>query len=64
MQPASFDPLVAGSNFPQVLEIMQALRTQVAHDVRQAPSHDSYFAAGAAAAQPAPGATRLAGSGR
>jgi len=45
MQPASYDPLVAGSNFPQVLEIMQALRTQVAQDLRSAPSHDSYFTA-------------------
>ena len=64
VQPASCEPLVAGSNFPQVLEIMQPLRNQVAQDMRTAPSHNSYFAAGANAAQPAPGAARLAGSGR
>jgi tryptophan halogenase len=61
VQPESFDPLVAGSNFPQVLEIMQAMRNQVAQDLRSSPSHDSYFAA---TAQPAPGAARLTGSGR
>jgi tryptophan halogenase len=64
IQPASYDPLVAGSNFPQVLEIMQAMRNQVAHEVRNAPSHDSYFAASAAGAQSAPGASRLTGSSR
>jgi hypothetical protein len=64
VQPASYDPLVAGPNFPQVLEIMRAMRNQVAHDVRNAPSHDSYFAAGAAAAQPASDTSRLAGSSR
>lgn len=36
----------------------------VAQDTRTAPSHDSYFAASANAAQPALGAARLAGSGR
>jgi len=70
LRPASYDPLVAGSNFPQVLEIMQALRLQVAQELRGAPSHDSYFAAaapGAAAAggvQAAAAAVKLAGSGR
>jgi Tryptophan halogenase len=64
VQPASYGPLVAGSNFPQVLDIMQALRNQFAQDTRTAPSHDSYFAASANAAPPAPGAARLAGSGR
>jgi tryptophan 7-halogenase len=62
VQPASYDPLVARSNFPQMLEIMQAMRNQIAHDVRHAPMHDSYFAVGAAA--PAPGTLRLAGCGR
>jgi tryptophan 7-halogenase len=61
LRPASYDPLVAGSNFPQVLEIMQALRLQVAQELRGAPSHDSYFAA---AAPGAAAAVKLAGSGR
>ena len=61
VQPASYDPLVAGSNFAQVLQIMQAMRNQVVQEVRDAPSHDSYFAVGAAAAQSAPGTSRLAG---
>jgi tryptophan 7-halogenase len=61
LRPASYDPLVAGSNFTQVLEIMQALRLQIAQELGGAPSHDSYFATavlGAAAA------VKLAGSGR
>jgi tryptophan 7-halogenase len=45
VRPGPYDPLVGGSNFPQVLEIMQALRSQVAQDLRSAPSHDSYFTA-------------------
>ena len=61
IQPVSFDPLVAGPNFAQVLELMRAMSNQVAQDLRNAPSHDSYFASAAA---PLPGASRLAGSGR
>jgi tryptophan 7-halogenase len=64
VQPLAYDPLVAGPNFAQVTEIMQTLRKQVAHDVGHARSHDSYFAAVAAAAAPAPANSRLAGSGR
>jgi tryptophan halogenase len=61
IQPASFDPLVAGPNFAQVLELMRAMSNQVAQDLRNAPSHDSYFASAAA---PVTGPSRLAGSGR
>jgi tryptophan 7-halogenase len=61
IQPASYDPLVAGPNFAQVLELMRAMSNQVAQDLRNAPSHDSYFASAAA---PVPGTSRLAGSGR
>ena len=61
IQPAAFDPLVAGPNFVQVLELMRAMSNQVAQDLRNAPSHDSYFAS---ASVPVPGASRLAGSGR
>jgi tryptophan halogenase len=64
VSPLAYDPLVAGPNFAQVLEIMQTLRRQVAHDVGDAPSHDSYFAAAAAAVPPVPAPSRLAGSGR
>jgi tryptophan 7-halogenase len=67
LRPASYDPLVAGSNFPQVLEIMQALRLQIAQELRAAPSHDSYFAAGpggAAVPHAVSSAVKLAGSGR
>src|ERR1700733_3037582 len=60
-QPAAFDPLVAGPNFAQVLELKRAMGNQVAQDLRNAPSHDSYFASAAA---PRPGPSRLAGSGR
>jgi tryptophan halogenase len=63
VQPLAYDPLVAGPNFAQVLEIMQTMSNQVANDVRNAPTHDSYFATGAAAAAPAPAGSRLAGSG-
>ena len=56
LRPASYDPLVAGSNFAQVLEIMQTLRLQVAQELRDAPSHDSYFAAGCIGATAAAGA--------
>jgi hypothetical protein len=44
-----------------VLELMRAMSNQVAQDLRNAPSHDSYFASAAA---PVPGTSRLAGSGR
>jgi tryptophan 7-halogenase len=64
MHPLAYDPLVGGANFAQALEIMQTLRRQVAHDVGNAPAHDSYFAGAAAAATPAPASSRLAGSGR
>jgi tryptophan halogenase len=63
VQPLGYDPLVAGPNFAQILEIMQTLRKQVAHDVGNAPSHDGYFT-GSAAAAAAPAGSRLAGSGR
>jgi tryptophan halogenase len=64
VQPQAYDPLVAGPNFAQVLEIMQTLRKQAAQELANAPSHDSYFAGGAAAAAPASAGSRLAGSGR
>ncbi|HEY1725887.1 MAG TPA: tryptophan halogenase family protein [Steroidobacteraceae bacterium] len=57
IEPAAYDPLVGGANHPQVLQIMQTLRQQVAQELREAPSHDSYFAAVTAAT----GAARQAG---
>jgi tryptophan 7-halogenase len=58
IEPRSYDPLVDGPGFARVAGLMQALRTQLAREVRQAPSHDSFFtpgstfAAGAAVAKP------------
>jgi len=43
-------------------EIMQAMRHQKAHEVREALSHDSYFNAAAAPASHSP--PRTVGSGR
>jgi tryptophan 7-halogenase len=64
VQPASYDPLLAGSNFPPMLEILQALHSQVAQALRSAPLHDSHFAASAAAGEPVPSTAQLAGCGR
>jgi hypothetical protein len=47
-----------------VLEIMQVMRNQLAHNVRHAPSRHNYFALGAAVPAAAPGTSRPAGSGR
>lgn len=45
IQPAAYDPLVDGPRFARARQIMQVIRGQIADYVRNAPSHDSHFAA-------------------
>jgi tryptophan halogenase len=60
VEPSSYDPLVDGAGFVQVSALMEAMRTQVAQEVRQAHSHDSFFAPGSPYARSPPA---LAASG-
>jgi len=59
IQPEAYDPLVDGPDFVQALELMQRIRDQIAHCVRHAPSHDSYFPDAAAGRAPEPSVPAL-----